>query len=191
MKEQGLSLVEILTVMGIMTVVGALLMVIIVNSAGLFTTQSSKLEQGLNINDLFSQIRSNIKDAGSVAASYTGGSTTYTTGVTQLILKLSSIDSSNNIISNTFDYYVYFLDTNRIRLKTFPDAQSSRKPQDQIFSGQIDSLKFQYFSSATPPVEVTPSSAAKVRITLTLKQKTGAGSFETNTATSEANLRND
>lgn len=176
--------------MGIVTIVGALLMVIIVNSVGLFTTQSSKLEQGLNINDTLTEVRSSIKDASSIASVYTGGSTTYTTGATQLVLNLPSINISNNIISGSFDTYIYFLDTNRIRLKTFPDAQSSRKPQDQIFSNIIDSLKFQYFNSATPPVEVTPVSATKIRISLTLKQKKGT-SYEINTATSEANLRND
>lgn len=187
MTEKGLTIIELLAVMGVMTVVGALLMVIIVNSAGLFTKESAKLTQGLNINDTLAQVRSNIKDASSIAVSYT----TYTTGATQLVLILPSIDSLNNIIPDAFDYYVYFLDSNTLRFKSFPNASSARKAQDQIFSTLIDSLKFQYFNSGTPPAEVAPVSARKVRITLTLKQKTAVNSYETNIATSEANLRND
>lgn len=189
-RTNGLTLIEILVAMGIATLVGVLLVVIIVNSAGLFSKQSSKVQAGLNINDTLSQIRSSIKDANAVADSYTDGQTVYITGLSQLILKVSSIDSSGNIIESTYDYFVFFQDQSLLRFKTFPDPASSRKAIDRIFSTSADSLNFQYFNSANPPVEVTPTSATKVRITLTLKQKIGIN-YETQTATSEANLRND
>ncbi len=187
---KGLTLFEVLITMGISVVVGALLVVIIVNTAGISYKESSKLSEGLNINDALYQVRNNIKSSSGVASLYTDGSTTYTSGASQLVLKISSVDSSNNIIANTFDYFVFFLDTNKFRFKTFPNVLSKRIAQDQIFSTLVDSIKFQYLNSANPPIEVAPSTATKVRLTLTLKQKTGAN-FETTTATSEANLRND
>lgn len=186
----GLTLIEVLVAMGIATMVGVLLVVIIVNSAGLFKQQSSQVQEGLNINDALAQVRSSTKQASAIASTYTGGSTTYTTGPSQLVLKVSSIDSSGNIIENTDDYFVFFQDQNYLRFKTFPDPVSFRKASDRIFSTSLDNLIFKYFNSANPPAEVPPESAIKVRITLTLKQRNGA-SFETNTATSEANLRND
>lgn len=187
---RGLTLVEVLIAVGIATIVSALLVVIMVNSAGLFYQESSKLTAGLNINDALSKIRSSIKESSAVVSSYTSGLTSYTTGATQIVLKIPSVDSLGNIISDTFDYSIFFLDQTKLRFKLFPDAQSSRKPQDQIFSTSVDSLSFKYFDSQNPPSEVTPTSAFKVRISLTLKQKNG-GSLETNTATSEAGLRND
>ncbi len=185
MKSRGLSLIEVLISAGIAVVVGTLLVTIIINSAGLFTKQSSKLSQGLNTNDALSKIRESIKEANSVAASFS----IYTSGVTQLVLSVPSIDSSNNIISNTFDYYIFFKDANFLRFKTFPNAASVKKAQDQIFSNSLDSLNFQYFDSASPPLEVTPGSANKVRVTLSLKQKNGS-LVEVKTSTSEASLRN-
>lgn len=176
--------------MGIAAIAGVLLLVIIVNSAGLFTKQSSKVQTGLNINDSLSQVRASIKQASAVAPSYTSGSTTYTSGDNQVVLKVASIDASNNIIDLTFDYFVFFLDQNTLRFKIFPDPSSSRSAADRIFSTSVDSLVFKYYNFANPPVEVSPASASKVRITLVLKQKSGAG-LEINTATSEANLRND
>lgn len=187
---KGLTLLEILLAMGIAIVVGMFLLIVIVNSSGLFLKQSSKVEGGLNINDALLQVRTSIKDASAVLGSYTSVSTTYTTGNTVLVLKIPTINSSNNIITETFDYYVFFQDQKKLRFKTFPDPSSSRKAQDQIFSTNVDSLVFEYFNSANPPVEVVPALAKKVRISLTLKQKSGA-SYEINTATSEANLRND
>lgn len=182
LRVKGLTLIEVLVAMGIAAVAGVLLVVIIVNSAGLFQEQSSKVEEGLNINDALSVVRSSIKQASAMAVSYTAGSTTYTTNAGVLVLKVSSVDTSGNIIVNSFDYFVLYLDQGAIHLKIFPDAVSSRKPADRILSTSIDSLKFQYLNSANPPVEVVPVSASKVRVALTLKQKI---------STTEANLRND
>ena len=190
MKKRGFTLLEVLIVMGISSVVGGLLLVIVFNSTGLFYQQSSKLSQGLGSNDALTRLRSTIRESSAIALSYTSGSITYTSGPTQLVLKLSSIDASKNLIPNTFDYFVFFLDGNKLLFKSFPDAQSSRKSADQILSLNVQSVLFQYYNLQNPPQEVTPASASKIKITLTLKQKSGAY-YETSIATSEANLRND
>ena len=187
---KGLTLIEVLISIGIAVVIGVLLVAIIVNSAGLYSKESSKLSQGLNTNDALLTIRDTIKQSSAVITVYTSGVNTYTSSGTQIVLKLFSIDSSNNLITNTYDYFIFYTDTNRLRLKTFPDSTSSRKSQDQIFSTSLDNLNFQYFNSASPPVEVAPGSATKVRVTLSLKQKNGS-SIELKTSTSEASIRND
>lgn len=191
MKTNGLTLIEVLIAMGIASVVGALLLVIISNSAGLFYQQSSKVGQGVGSNDALSQIRSTIRESSAIVSSYIDGSITYTSGSTQLVLKVGSIDASGNLISDTFDYFVYFLDQDKLRFKSFLDPQSmGRKSADQILSLNVDSILFQYYDLANPPQEVPPTSALKIKITLTLRQKSGAN-YETSTATSEAGLRND
>lgn len=188
--DMGLTLVEILVAMGIATVVGGLLLAITVNSIGVYSNQSSKVQGGLNINDALLQIRSSIKNASAVADSYTSGSTTYTTGSNQLVLTALSVDSSGNIISNMSDYFVFFQDQKLLRYKIFPNVGSSRKPVDRIFSTYVDTLNFKYFNSANPPVEVSPVGATKVKVILTLKQKVGTKD-DIQTGESEVNLRND
>ncbi len=183
MKEKGLTLVEVLVAMGIASIVGTLLLMIVVQSSGLFTDQSAKVQKGLDINDALSQVRLSIKDASAVAASYTDGIDTYTTGANQLVLQIASVDAGGNLIDGTFDYFVFFKDQGFLRFKSFPDPSSSRQQRDSILAAQVADLNFQYFDSASVPVEVSPVSAAEVRISLKLSQ--------TNTATSEANLRND
>lgn len=190
MKQKGLTLIEVLIAMGIAVVVGVLLVAIIVNSAGLYSKESSKLSQGLNINDSLGAVRGTIKESSGIVASYTSLGTTYTSGSNQIVFKLISIDSSNNLIQNAYDYFVFYLDANKLRLKIFPDPTSSRKAQNQIFSTSVDSLTFQYLSSANPPIEVTPASATRIKITLALKQKNGA-IIEQKIASSEAFIRND
>jgi len=189
-REKGFTFIELIITMAISSVVGLLLLVIIVNSAGVFYKESSKLSEGLNINDAQNQIRESIKQTNSIAVSYTFAGVTYTSGLTQLVLKVPAIDSSNNLIANTYDYFIFYSDTNKLRFRTFPDAASARKSQDQIFSTNVDQLKFEYLNLLNPPQEVVPSAALKVRTTLILRQKSGAN-YETTAATSEANLRND
>lgn len=168
---KGLTLVEVLVAMGIATVVGILLLVIIVNSAGLFSNQSAKVQTGLNTNDALVSFRGSVKQASSVAEQ---------SDTTRLVLKVASIDANGNIIDNTFDDFVFFLDQNTLHFQVFPNAASSRSQADQIFSTSIDNLKFQYLNAAS--LEVAPTFASRVRMSITLKQET---------ATSEANLRND
>src|SRR3972149_8601439 len=104
LDNRGLSLIEVLVALAITIVAGTLLFVIIVNSAGLFSLQSSKVQGGLNINDALMEVRKAVKQASSVASSITVGPTTYTSSADQLVLKVSSVDPLNNIIANTYDY---------------------------------------------------------------------------------------
>lgn len=190
MRSRGLTVVEVLLAAGVGAVVSSLLLVIMINSAGLFYKESSKLQEGLNINDALARVRASIKESSSVVASYSFDSTTYTSSVTQIVLKIPSIDSSGNIIANTFDYTIFYLDQTKFRYKLIPNSQSSRKSQDQIFSTSVDNLTIKYLDSQNPPSEVAPTSAKKIKLTLRLKQKNGPD-IEQITATSEANLRND
>ncbi len=182
-SSQGLTLVEVLVAMGIALVVGTLLLMVVVQSSGVFTDQSSKVQKGLNINEALSQVRLSIKDANAVASSYTDGTDTYTTGENQLVLKVTAIDTAGDMLEGASDYFIFFKDQSFLRFKTFPDPSSSRKQGNSILATEVTGLHFQYFNSASPPVEVSPVNAAKVRISLKLSQ--------TSPATSEANLRND
>ncbi len=190
MKRNGLTLIEALIAMGIAAIVGTLVLSVAINSTGLFYKESSKLQEGLNINDALGKIRDSVNQSSGVAASFTSGGITYTSSATQLVLKIPAIDNSGNIIANTLDYIVFFQDQTKLRYKLIHDVASSRKSQDQIFSTSVNSLTFKYLNSQNPPTEVTPASAAKIRTILSLKQKNGLAT-EINTATSEAGLRND
>lgn len=191
MRSRGFTLVEVLIVVGIATVVASLLVVIIANSAGLFYKQSAKVGQGLGVNDALAKFRQIVKESNSIATGYPPGpSPVYTTSATQIVLTIPSIDTLGNIITNVFDYFVFHQDQDKLKLKIFPDIQSSRQSQDQILATNVNGVLLHYFDSQNPPQEVAPTSATKVKMTLHLRQKSGAD-FEESVATSEANLRND
>jgi type II secretory pathway pseudopilin PulG len=170
---KGLTLIEILVAMGIAVVAGVLILQIVVSSMGLSQNQSSQVEGGLNSNDALMEMRSIIKQASRIADSSDDD---------QLVLKVLSIDASGNIINDIYDDFEFFLDSSTLHFKIIPDAASNRKNTDRIFSTSVDNLRFKYYDSAIPPKEVSPVTATKVRVNLTIKQKTNE---------TEANLRND
>jgi len=85
---------------------------------------------------------------------------------------------------------VFFKDQSYLRFKVFPDPSSFRKVSNEVLTASLESVVFNYFNLDNPPLEVNPSQASKVRISISLRQRIGTR-VEINTATSEANLRND
>lgn len=187
----GFTLVELLVTTGVVVVAGVLLLAVLINSTGIFYKESSKIGQGLNSNDALNSIRQYVKSASAIAATYQVDElTSLVTSSTQLILKLPSIDSNENIIADVSDYFVFFKQGDKMRLKSYPNLQSSRLAIDQVLSSNVESLLFQYFDNSLTPQEVEPQFAVKIKVTLNLRQKNGLG-FEENISTSEASLRND
>lgn len=188
-SEKGVTLVELLIASSIAVIIGALLLAVLINSAGIFYKQTSRVNQGLNSNDALNLVRQSIKESNGAAASYQVDSKTYISSSNELILKIPSIDAQGNVISETYDYFVFYKDQDKLFLKSFPDTQSSRKAQNQILASNVVSVFFQYLNNVSPPQEVIPTSAVKIKLTLMLRQKIGS-QLETSIATSEASLRN-
>ncbi len=186
---KGLTLVEVLVAGGITAMVSALLITILVNTTGLFYQQTTKVSQGVGANDALSQFRASLKEAKAVAVSYPEtGTPSYTSGGSQLVLKFSSIDASGYVIANTYDYIVFYLSGDKFKIATFKSGASQRKLINRILASSVTGVTFSYLDAQGQAV--TPSSAVKVRMSLSLNQKAGK-LYVTNTATSEANLRND
>ena len=133
---RGITLIEMVIGLGISALVGGLLVVIILNSTGLFYNQSSKLQTGVNINDVLSKVRSAIKEANSVDS---------TSSSIKLVLKVPSKDASGNIIPNTFDKFTFLRDGTILSFQVVPDQASTRAASDQILANLVESLTFKYF----------------------------------------------
>ena len=93
------------------------------------------------------KISRSIREATFVVNSKTINSTAYVTDFDTLILELPSFDSDNDIIDNTFDYIVYFIDpTDNSLLKSDlePDVASSRTGGTKLVTDNLDTLIFNY-----------------------------------------------
>lgn len=170
-SRSGLTLPEVIIGVAVVALVGGLLVLMMIQSAGLFSRESSKISQGVGLNDSLSKIESSIrKSSGALASSNSS----------QLALKFPAIDGSGNIIANTFDTEIFILEEDKLKYKLLPDPQSSRIALDTILTKNIESLDFKYLDNLNQ--EVTATLAKKVIATISLKEQI---------ASAEANLRND
>ncbi|MDO8498445.1 MAG: hypothetical protein Q7S44_01540 [bacterium] len=188
-QEQGTTLIEILLVSVIAVVVGGLLVAILVNNSGLFTKQTELVGEGLNLNDGIRQIDDGVREAAGVVVSYEVDSTTYTTGDNTLVLKLPAT-SGSGVISDAYDYLVVSADTSLpqvLRLQVFPDAQSTRASKNIVLSTILNSVQFYYLDESS--AAVSPSQAVKVKVILSVIQKSGQIS-SSRSATMTTSLRN-
>lgn len=180
---------EVLIAVTVSTIVAGLILSIMVNSAGVFYKQSSRVEQGVGVNEVMSDIKENLKQSKAVGLNYPEiPPFQYTTDVNNLILKIPTLDSSGDLVPDTYDYVVYFIDQGNLRVKSFPNIQSQVNSRNQVLAKNVQSIHFQYFNASNQ--ETAPANAIRVRISLSLSQKNGL-SVEKNVATSEAYLRND
>lgn len=168
---RGFTLPEIIIGVTVTAIVGGLLLLLMVQSTGLFYRESSKVSTGLSINDSLSKMQSSIRKSSVVSASSTPS---------LLVLKFPAIDGSGNIITNTFDSETFLLEGNKLKYQLLPDPQSSRTGIDTILAKNIDNLSFSYLDSSNQ--EVQPNLAKKVIASIST-----AGQI----ASAEANLRND
>lgn len=186
-NKNGFTLVEMIITIAITAVIGVALLVILVNSMGLQTAQSNRVMQGLGINDSLSDISNWVRRASTVAEGYPTSPYTYTTGESILVLKIPSIDASDNIIDDVYDYIIFLVEDAKLKEKLFPNGLSTRKPIDKILTNNIASVVFSY-QNATGQT-VTPSSASVITATINLSQKSTYAN-ETNSGTSTMRLRN-
>ena len=168
---KGFTLPEVIIGMGVVVLVGGLLILMMVQSTGLFYRESSKISQGVGLNDSLSKIESSIRKSSGVVSSSTPS---------QLMLKFPAIDGSGNIIADAFDLETFLLEGGILKYKLLPDPQSSRILLDTILTKNIESLDFKYLDDSNQIV--LPNLAKKVIATIFLKEQI---------ASAEANLRND
>lgn len=162
---------------------------ILVNHSGLFYKESSIVSEGLGLNDVMAEIKSNVRESTQVSVGYPESSPTYLSSTDTIVLKLPSISSSGTI-DNVYDYIIVAKDpTNQkiLRLQLYPDAQSIRRAGNTVLTTLLDSIEFGYLNKSGDTVE--PNLATSVLVNIKMLSRTGSvGSSRTSTSTTA--LRN-
>lgn len=187
-KERGFTLVEMIITLTLTAVIGVVLVVVLVNSLSLQTTQSVRVSQGLGINNALSGISSWVRRAAGVSLGYPSVIPfTYTTSADTLVLKIPSLDATGAVISDVYDYAVFVVESSKFKEKIFPNALSTRQQSDKILTDNVASIIFSFQNTAGQ--SVAPDLASVVTVTINLSQK-ASYSNEENTGTSKMRLRN-
>lgn len=183
---RGFTLLEIVLAAGLAVIVGTLLIGILVQNNGFFYKQNAVIFEGVGLNDSMQKINNYLRQAVAVESEYVNGSTTYTAGSQTLVLKLSALNGEE-VVENIYDFVVVSAEGKILRLKVFPNVQSSRKNENLALTTLLQSYGFKYLDKTGN--EVFPASATAVETTLTLLAETGSIA-SSRTATSVMTLRN-
>lgn len=141
---QGFTLVELMVGLAIFSMIMTMIMVAYVGSQRDFITGIAKLDLNRNTRLTLDWMRRDIKAADSLIASRPINGTTYTTGNSELIIRMPSVDASGNIIAAS-DYVVYHVSTTdptRLERIVSADAGSSRSSGTANVALQLSAIQF-------------------------------------------------
>lgn len=108
--QRGQTLMEALTVVGVMAIIMMMVAQIFSVSYDVFIKFSARSDNETSA-VLAARFLSDItRGADSVLTSRTINGTAYTTSSTVLVLRMPTIDASNNVVPGTFDYVAFYRD---------------------------------------------------------------------------------
>ena len=111
MTSRGITVVEMVVVIGLLGIVGAILIQIFVRSHISYQIQENQTTLQLETRSALDRASRAVKEAESFPSSQTVSGVAYTAATDTLILKVPSVDENQNLIANTFDYAVYTTDS--------------------------------------------------------------------------------
>lgn len=121
---RGFSLVEAITVIGIMTIVLVMVTQIFAVTYDVFVKQSARTENDSGAVLAARTIGDLTRGASQVLTSRVINGTTYTTGSDVLVVKVPTIDSSNNVLAATYDYVAIYRD-GTVTTKIYSDTDAA------------------------------------------------------------------
>lgn len=190
-SRKGFTLVEILIGVGAAGVIGAILVGLLAQNSRIFSFQSSKVNQGVELNNSYDEIEQTIKTAGGVVSQYPAtGQPTHTTGLNTLVMTIPAITAQGAVIQNTNDYVVFTRDTQNqkiLRKLLYPNVVSSRKLVNKVLSTKTSLLEFRYLDSADQ--SISPVQASKIGFIINVSDMISTES-QSSSVSGRINLRN-
>lgn len=183
--HRGVSLLEIVVVIGIAVFIFFIIADIFIAHNRLFHIQSVLADTEINNFFALNRMQKIIKSADRALVNKTINSIQYNASDNTLILEMPSIDNNQNIIPDTFDYAIFHLDPQdsaKLILSMEANAGSSRYSGDTLISSFVDKIIFSYDANDFSKVNLISIYLANSRTIFGSTQKT--------TASTSATLRN-
>lgn len=146
-RPAGLSLMEMMVVIGIMMILLLIITQIFAVNYDIFLKQSKRTDNEVGAILAAKTISQMARGALNIEESRTIGGTLYASSASQLVLRLPAIDASNNILPGTFDYVAFYrspTQTTKIFAVTEADAGSFRQSNTRLITAYNSTLIFRY-----------------------------------------------
>jgi len=183
--NSGFTLIETLIVIVLFALTATVIVNLFLGQNGLYRYYTAEVKSTGRARLALDRIDMVARESDAVLASYNFGGTDYFSGTDTLILRQQSIDNSDNFVSGSFDYTVFFRDPSdprTLRELTEVGALSKRQAIDRVLSSSIESFTLTYDSPSFSTVE-------NIDIEITASENF-SGSTATTTIFSSVKLRN-
>ncbi len=149
-QSAGFSLLESIVTIGIAVFVFLIIALVFIAHNKLFNLQSILADSEINNYLALNHLGKLIKSSNRVLASQTINSINYSSSANVLVLELPSVDSSQNIIPNSFDYAAIHqssTDQTKLIVSLQANSPSSRASGNILISSGVQKIIFSYNNS--------------------------------------------
>ena len=164
LRMEGFTLVELVVVVALFSITAFLVANLFLGQNSLYQYYTAEIGTGRSERLALDRIVSITRQAESILSSRTFSGTTYTTDSQTLILRLKTVNPSNDFVPATFDYIVWYRDAGNPRklVETIEaDSQSRLLSTARVLADNITGLSFTYDNASVSLArEVTVSLAA-------------------------------
>lgn len=136
--SRGFTLIEVLLVILMMGFGLIVLTNMFLSHNKIYRSQSTKLNITGSVRFALDDIDNYVRQAYRTLASY--GS--FTASSQTLILQIQSVNSSERLIANTYDYVIYYLSGNNLMREIVADAGSARVSSTRLVAANVSNLVF-------------------------------------------------
>ena len=190
--SKGISLIELLIVLAIMSFVLLALLSMYIAGQKYFFNQDTKADTIEDSRYPMDWMARDIKESTQVALNSVSG--TYSTSANELVLEVPSVDTTRLIIDidTTFDYIIYRRNPqnpNRLERIIEADAASSRVSSTRVLADNVNALSFKFLDNLGLELTSNYDHSESVEIILT-SQQSGLGRTFQEILNTKARLRN-
>lgn len=150
-SSRGVGLMEAVVTIGIMTMVLVMVADVFAVNNNLVALSLGRADNDNGAVLALKRLGELARGAGGVVSSQTINGTAYVSSSTVLVLKLPTIDPSNNIISGSYDYIAFYRDSTdatKIYTDLAPAAGSVRVSGKKLLTAYNQTLAFSYNNAA-------------------------------------------
>ena len=143
-QQKGFTLIETVIVIALSASMMVMIGVLLFNFSATSSYQAALTESSGSASALLREIESLTLPASEVLQTYTFSSSTYTSSSTVLVLKIPSIDTVGNTITNTYDYAAFYVVGTKAYRLLEANVLSKRTSGTKQLSSTINTLAFTY-----------------------------------------------
>lgn len=143
----GFTLVEVVVVLGIFSIAGAVLVNIFLGHFSLFRFFTAEVNSGSSARLAADRMIALIREADSVLASYDFSGQLHESDSSELVLRLKTVNNSEDFITDAFDYATFYrdsVDPRRLMETIQADTESRRPSATRVLAENLEVFDLVY-----------------------------------------------